>query len=348
MATIKEIAEKAGVSITTVSRVLNKDTSLSITTKKKKLIFEIADDLDYVSPKNRKISRISNLYKNITIRCVLLNTLEEELDDPYYLSIHHAVRSAANRRQVAFEEVFYRGASDLARISGAADGTIIIGSAGSCDESLISDILAERPVSVCVDFDPGVPRPDRVLADFRPSIAELVDHFIAAGHRRIGYIGGREQEVPGSPAVFQDAREALLHSALAEHGLEDEAVFLCEGGYNHENGHRLMQRLLRAGDRPTAVHVATDNMAVGAYKAIADAGLRVPDDLALVGCNDQAGAEYMNPPLSSIRVRTTLMGTAALGLALDRILEPRETGMTLSVPTTLVLRESSRAAVKEG
>lgn len=341
MATIREIAEKAGVSITTVSRVLNKDATLSISKNKKKLIFEIADDLDYKSPKNRHMARLSKALKDLSITCILLNTLEEELDDPYYLSIHHAIRSAANRRQVPLEEVFYRGTSDLNRISKHADGIIIVGSAGSCDEGLMSRILAEHPASVCVDFDPGLPRPDRVQAHFRTSVTELVAHLAGAGHRRIGYIGGREQGAPGGPVVLQDAREILFQSALAERGLWSPELFLSEGKYNHENGYLLMQRLLRVKDRPTAVHVATDNMAVGAYKAVADAGLRVPEDLALVGCNDQVGAAYMNPPLSSIRVMTTLMGVAAFGMALDRIVEPRDTGLTLSVPTTLVLRESS-------
>ena len=342
MATIREIAEKAGVSITTVSRVLNKDATLSISKNKKKLIFEIADDLDYQSPKNRRMTRMPKIFKSIRIACVLLNTLEEELDDPYYLSIHHAIRSAANRRQILLEEVSYAGASDLGRIPMNADGVIIVGSAGSCDEGLTARILAAHPVSVCVDFDPGLPMPDRVQASFRASIEELVAHFAGAGHRRIGYIGGREQGAPGGPAVLQDAREVLLQAALAERGLWDPELFLSEGGYNHENGYRLMRRLLQAERRPTAVHVATDNMAVGAYKAVADAGLRVPEDLALVGCNDQVGAAYMNPPLSSIRVMTAMMGTAALGLALDRVFEPRGTGLTLLVPTVLVLRESSQ------
>ena len=341
MATIREIAEKAGVSIATVSRVLNKDATLSISKAKKKLIFEIADDLDYQSPRNRRAARIARHFQELRVACVLLNTLDEELDDPYYLSIHHAIRAAAERRNLTLDEVLYRSPADLPRIPQAADAVIIVGSAGACDEDLAYRILAEHPASVCADFDPGLSRPDRVLPDFAPAIAGLVAHFVEAGHRRIGYLGGRELGSPGSPALLKDVKEDLFRTALAARGLWSPELFVSEGAYNHENGYRLMQRLLAAGDPPTAIHVATDNMAVGAYKAVADAGLRVPGDIALVGCNDQVGAAYMNPPLSSIHVMSALMGTAALGLALDRILEPRETGVTLAVPTSLVFRESS-------
>ena len=244
MATIREIAEKAGVSITTVSRVLSKDTSLSITQRKKKLILEIADDLNYQSPQARKIQKKATESYDLNIACVLFNTLKEELDDPYYLSIHHAIRSAATRRRVLLDEVFYGGLPDIKRISQGVDGVIVVGSAGSCDEGLVAKVLAEHPVAVCVDFDPGIPQPDRVLADFRASIAELVDHFFQAGHRRIGYVGGRERGLPGSQAVIQDAREELLRSALAERGLLAEDIFLSEGSYNHENGYQLMELLL--------------------------------------------------------------------------------------------------------
>ncbi|MBL8967817.1 MAG: LacI family DNA-binding transcriptional regulator [Spirochaetaceae bacterium] len=349
MARIKDIAARAGVSMATVSRVLNQDSTLSIGPEKRALILEVADDLEYRTPSRRRreaaaeaVAEAGMARGDAPLACLLLYSAEDELDDPYYLSIHHAVKVAAARRSLRVEELFYRSKADLAALPRVTAGLLVIGSEGACDAGLAS-YLAARSDAVAVDFDPRIAGVDAVVADFSGPVAEIAERFAAAGHARVGYVGGREKGRRGDREI-EDPRAIRFAAELAALGLYREEFFLAGGSYSPENGYRQARELLAREDRPTALFVASDNMALGVYRAAAEAGLSIPADLAVVGCNDQPGSAYMNPPLATIKVPRAAMGLAALGLATGRVLEPREVGLRILAPTEFVHRKSVGAA----
>lgn len=341
MATIKDIAARAGVSPATVSRVLNLDETLSISPEKRSLILQVADDLAYRTPKRRRADAANSIPKPEQPLCfVLLYSHEEELQDPYYLSIHHAGILAASQRGLRTEEIFYKGRRDIRTIPARTNGLIVIGSLSSTDSGL-SELLRKRK-AVCVDFDPDIPGVDAVLADYRATIARLVGLFRAAGHTRIGYIGGQELDAERREPIKDERRESFAQE-LANAGLYRKELFFEGGSYSPETGYREAQQALAAPERPTALFVASDNMALGVYRAAAEAGISIPGDLAVVACNDQAGSAYMVPELSTIRIPRAAMGAEAVSLALERSRSPREIGLKVLAPTELVLRKSFSA-----
>ena len=342
MATIYEIAQLANVSPATVSRVLNHDTTLSISSDKRFKILEIAEDLNYKTPKIRKLEK-SSLRENFgaareSIVCILLYSQEEEIDDPYYLAIHHALKIAAAKRAFRIDDIYYKKKNDLASLSLDRLGTIIIGSEGSCDISFLNFLKKEKNV-ICVDFDPDMKNIDVVCADFRKSIETIAKRFAELGILRIAYIGGKETS-PFKGKEIIDPRSAEFIEEFGKLGIYREELFRANGSYTPDNAYQLTKQLLSSAAKPEAIFVASDNMALGVYKAICETGLSIPQDIKVVSCNDQPVSAYMTPPLSTIRIPRAVMASVALSLASSRAKDPRELGVKVMVPTDVVFRKS--------
>jgi LacI family transcriptional regulator len=177
-----------------------------------------------------------------------------------------------------------------------------------------------------------------VDAQHREGAQCAVEHLVRLGHRRIATITGPLRDV-----AAHERRDGYLQGLL-DAQLPVAAEFIVEGDWTHERGYTAMQELLRVATRPSAVFVASDTMALGAIRAINEAGLRVPDDVALVSFDDLPLASYANPPLTTIRQPITGSGATAVKLLIDQI-EQRNTPVThVRLPTELVVRRSCGAA----
>jgi LacI family transcriptional regulator len=167
----------------------------------------------------------------------------------------------------------------------------------------------------------------------------VTSHLLSAGHRRIVFLGG----LPGNTAL--DARVGGYRAALAEHGLPPEAAHVVDCGLGRANGQRAMAELLKGGRDFTAVFAGDDMVAAGALRAIADAGLRVPDDVSVVGYNDIPLAADFNPPLTTVRTPAEELGREAVRIALrpaESLLSTRHV-----LGTHIVVRESVAAPPAE-
>ncbi|WP_260328498.1 substrate-binding domain-containing protein [Streptomyces sp. Ag109_O5-1] len=138
----------------------------------------------------------------------------------------------------------------------------------------------------------------------------ITGHLLSAGHRRIVFLGG----LPGNTAL--DARVAGYRAALAEYGLPEDAARVVDCGLGRSAGLRAMTELLRRERKFTAVVAGDDMVAAVALRAIADAGLRVPEDISVVGYNDIPPAEDFDPPLTAVRTPAEELGRAAVRFAL--------------------------------
>jgi len=145
--------------------------------------------------------------------------------------------------------------------------------------------------------------------DFRDAMMKLMTYLHENGHRRVGYLGGKEFYHSGKPVFdfrFQYFKEFMYFHDIFNH---DDCYF---GDLSHQDGYRLMNEALKKEERPTVFFCGNDNMAVGAYKAIYEDGLKIPEDISIVGFNDLTGSKYMVPSLTSVRVYTEYLGEASV------------------------------------
>lgn len=322
MSTIHEVAEKAGVSIATVSRVLNFDETLNVPEETKKRIFEMAEELNYTNSRKKRKPRA------LSIGIAHWYTKEQELKDPYYLSIRIAVERkcdelAIHFRRISIHDTDYKG----------LDGIIAIGKFG--EKSIKQLELYEVPI-VFIDSSPDDERYDAVLTDYKKGVQKALKYLLQSGHQEIGYIGGEEYIEKES---VQDERGETFKQFMIKHNLYRKEWHL-KGAFLPEEGYRLMKMYLQMSHYPTAYFVASDPMAIGAYKAINEAGLRIGKDISIIGFDDIYTSQFLTPSLTTVKVYTDFMGITAVETLVERIKSRREISKKILVPTKLMIRES--------
>jgi len=187
----------------------------------------------------------------------------------------------------------------------------------------------------------GVPG-DAIVVDNRDGAHKAVTHLLQLGHRRIGLITGKRDTLTG--------RERLRGylEAFKDYGLEPDEELIKDGGFTIEGGYEAAKALLSVKSRPTAVFISNNAMTIGCLKALAEARIRIPNQMAVVGFDDSEWAEFFTPPLTVVRQPTYTMGTLAGEILFQRILgtAPPERKEIVLKPE-LVIRESC-GAVERG
>ena len=324
MATIKEIAEAAGVSIATVSRVLNYDETLSVQNQTRKRIFEAAEQLDYsVKKKNRK--------HKLKIGVLYSYSLEEELEDTYYLSVRVAIEKRIEDSGHKKYQITDKDRKDNLL---SLDGIVCL---GTFSQSMVDWIESfEKPI-VFVDTVMDSEKFDSVAHDIKNAVNKVLNHLSDQGHERIAFIGGNEVDSDGKEV--KDKRLHTYRKYMARADILREA-YIKIGRYTPKYGYLLMKELLDQKERPTAVFVANDSLAIGCYKAVSEQGLKIPDDISIVGYNDISAAKYMVPPLTTARLYMEFMGQRAVDMIEERIFSGREICVQTFIPAKLIVRES--------
>jgi LacI family transcriptional regulator len=332
LATIKEIASIAEVSISTVSRVLNFDETLNVSNMTREKILKIADELEYVSSKTKKAK--NKKCKDIGI--IYWYNYEEELGDPYYLSIRLAAEKKCNENN--FNLVKLSEDSDIKDIRNV-NGIIAIGKFTS---STIEKLASANENIVFVDFSPDENRFDSVIADIGKATIRVLNYLYELGHRKIGFIGGKKLEDLSYENIYIDEKDIKYKEFMESKGIYDIEYIYQEERFTFKAGYELTKEALKSKNKLTAFFVGNDTMAVGAYKAISEAGLKVPDDISIVGFNDQPSAKYMIPSLTTIRIPSEYLGNAAVDLLLENINGSREYNKKIIIPTEFKIRESCK------
>jgi LacI family transcriptional regulator len=329
MATIKDIAQLAGVSIATVSRVLNYDTTLSVSDETKKKIFEAAEELSYKKKQARK-------QDSGRIAVLQWYTEKEELEDLYYMSIRLGVENRCRHHSLQLVKYFQDNYEEL-KGEEELQGLIAI---GKFSGRQVKELRGITKNIVFVDTSPDEEQYDSIVIDFEKATKKVLDYFIDKGHKQIGYIGGKE-EFKDKTSAIEDAREETFKRYLIEKGIFDKSV-MYNGKFSAEDGHSLMKQAIKElGDNlPTAFFAGNDSIAVGALRALLEEGIAVPERVNLIGVNDISISKYVFPTLSTVKVYTELMGETAVDTLLERI-EGRKTAKKILIATKLVIRNSS-------
>lgn len=328
MATIKDIAEKAGVSIATVSRVLNYDSSLSVTDETRKKILEVAEELSY---KKRAVRKTASS----KIAIIHWYTEKEELEDLYYLSIRYGIEQRCQQLDTQFVHYFY---NDLAEAKNEnPQGIIAIGKFSKPQVEAMAEITENI---VFTDFSPDEDRYDSIVIDFEKATRKIIDYLIENCHQSIGYIGGREAFKDGS-AEIEDIRETAFRSYMTEQNLLDEDNIYI-GAFSVNSGYSLMKRAIEEkGDNlPTAIFAGNDLIAIGCLRALHEENIPVPDRVNVIGINDISVSKYIYPALTTLKVHTELMGETAIDMMMERM-AGRKIAKKIFIATELVKRQSS-------
>lgn len=335
MATIKDIAEKAGVSQATVSRVLNLDETLSVSEDTRSRIFRIAEDLHYQKKSRKKIPQAGlDSYKIVIFEWY---TREEELDDLYYYAIRIGLERQAQELGYEIIRIFSKDDWSLMQ---EADGIIAL---GKFSPKTIQDLESYGKPLIFVDSNTLYLGHSCVTTDLEDSVIMVLDHFLEKGHEEIGLLVGQEQTADAIP-LLMDPRQRTFQQYLTAKGLYQER-FVAVGEFSTESGYQLMEQLIQGlgNDLPTAFFMASDALAVGALRSLQEHHIAVPDRVSIISFNDTSIAKYVYPALSTVTVYTEEMGKQAI-----QMLWQTFQGTQPSVPymvklaTKLTIRDSSR------
>ncbi|NIN64778.1 MAG: substrate-binding domain-containing protein [Anaerolineae bacterium] len=329
--TLEEVARLAGVSRSTVSRVMNDHPNVRPETRER--VWEAIRRSGY---QPHAIARSLVTKRTHIIGMVIPEAVTTLFTDPFFPILLRATTEECNAHGYKLMLSLFSSPADpqqelyqrLVRNS-YLDGVIVASVA--LKDPLVSDLLRDEVPFVCVGRHPSG-RVCYVDVDNVGGALMAVEHLIHLGHRRIATITGRSDMTAG-----QDRLEGY-RQALAAHGIPVEEDLIVEGDFTENSGMVGVQQLLPA--EPSALFVASDMMAIGALKALRQAGRQVPRDIALVSFDDIPLASTTEPPLTTVRQPIRRMAALAVDTLLDLIEHPGSGPRRMVLPTQLVIRES--------
>ncbi|WP_461215864.1 LacI family DNA-binding transcriptional regulator [Lacticaseibacillus sp. GG6-2] len=327
IATLKDIAKQAGVAVGTVSRVLNGDSTLSVGADTRARIFEAAEALNYTKHQR------SGTKPGGTVAIMPWYTEADENNDLYYRAIRWGVENQLSQDGYDLIRVF---PGDELPAANTLTGIIAI---GKYSPAQLANFKAFNKPLVVIDQDVLGAGVSCVVPDFSAPLTAIANYFVKTGHTRIGMLAGQEET--RDHERLNDLRPALFTSALLGAGAKQPQ--LVTGKFTTESGYETMKQALAdtpEAERPTAWFVANDPMAIGAIKALQEAGVAVPEQVRVVGFNDLAVGRFLTPALSTVHVATTEMGQTAVHLLDDLIAGVYTQPVKLTLASELVLRQS--------
>ena len=328
--TLEEVARLAGVSRSTVSRVINDHPSVREETRVR--VWEAIRKSGY---RPHAVARSLVTKRTQIVGMVIPEVVSHLFTDPFFPILLRSATEACNERGYQLMLSLFSSSADRQEIyqrlvrNAYLDGVIVASAA--LGDPLISDLLRDGVPFVCVGRSPDE-RVHSVDVDNVGGTQMAVEHLIRLGHRRIGMVTGRPDMTAG-----QDRVEGY-RQALVAHGIPVDEDLIIEGDFTEASGMAGMQRMLPA--EPSAAFMASDTMAVGALKALRQAGRRVPQDISLVSFDDIPVASATEPPLTTVRQPIGRMAVLAVEALLDLIEQPGSGPQRIVLPTQLVIRES--------
>ena len=338
MATLKELSERTGYAPATISRILTGDPGLAVSTEARKRVPEEAGRLNYAATKSRRGRAPKPLMRAAAAERL---TPAQQLEDPFYLYLRGYVEQACLDQRIALQALARRR-EGFAPPEGAVDGVVAI---GRFTRREAEDLAAVSPNVVFLNASPDESRFDSVVLNYDLGIRLAVDYLLGLGHRRVGFIGPAQRpDDRGEPAP--EIRRERFMAHMGAHGLLDTGLLVEAPMDAHSTSQALSAYLASGAPRPTAFLAASEESALGAVRAITEAGLSIPKDLSLVSFNDTPLSALVTPALTSVSTHAQEMGRAAVRLLAERAALPgrppiRTLPVKVVVPPSLVVRESA-------
>lgn len=327
MATIKDIASDAGVSATTVSRVLNNDPKIAVSSETRNKIFSSAQKLGYHKKSVRPQSGTVALFYWISDK--------EELEDIYFKSIRLELEKQAKLRNIVIRK--YKLEDGIKAIDPQTSAFFAI---GHFKREELNHIHSITPNGIFIDSSPDETLFDSVTSNFPLMIRQMVDYFTAQGHKKIGFIGGCDYE--NRYVKRMDTRERAFRDVTREHSILDEKWIFITDTFSVNDGYQIAKQAIEqyGNDLPTAFCVASDPIAIGALQAFNEKGWLIPQRVSFFSINNISVAKYVSPPLTTFHIDIPLICETAFDLWEDRLKTNRTLTKSVMISGYPVFRKS--------
>jgi LacI family transcriptional regulator len=326
---ISEIAKRANVSTATVSRTLNQSGPVKAGTARK--VWRAVTELNYY-PNSHARALVSG-------RSRLIGLIVSDITNPFFPELIRTFEGLASQQQ--YDVLLTSTDYDTTRMTAClrrmlerkVDGVAMMTS--EMDAGLIKELSKRNVPIVFMDVGQMGPRMSHVSIDYGNGVRQAVDHVVQLAHKHVAFITG-----PLELHSARTRRQAFV-DGLRHHGVTLDRKLIREGTHTAEGGEKAMRELLKLSRLPTAVVCSNDWTAIGALHAIHAAGLRVPEDISLVGFDDIPLSSYITPSLTTVRMSARDVGSTAFQALFSLIGEAHVEGDVYQVGTKLVIREST-------
>ncbi|MDQ0230782.1 LacI family DNA-binding transcriptional regulator [Metabacillus malikii] len=330
--TIKDIAKMAGVSPGTVSKIINNYSGISEKTKRK--VLDIIGETGYQPTFSAKslATKKSNL-----IGLIYAGKVNVEITHPFFNEVVTTFKKTIGKLgydiiMFSNEQFYQDNGSYIARCNHFhVDGCLII--AGDNVEDAIYELDESEIPCMGIDLKLKGPNSSFVMTENYALSSKVIQHFYLHSIRDIAFIGGRKDS---SITIY---REQGYIQAMQQLGLEIRDEWIQHGDYFEESGYEAMKRILDTKMYPKAVFAVSDMMAFGAIRAIKDSGMRVPEDIRVIGCDDIEACRFSSPQLSTIQQDKDRLGKLAANM-LNDLISGNSQLSPVFVDSELIIRES--------
>ena len=341
--TLKDIAKRANLSISTVSRVINNDQTKPASRETQEKVWKIVRELGYVPNQNaRRLVKGQEQGKNLktkTIGCIFTST-KDTYNDPFFSLIARGVQIEAAERGYVLGYSF--SSTDMTHsalynniTSTPVDGAVVMGRFNKDFLEFLKNNIKNLVYAGLNYVNGGF---DEVICDAYKAAICAVEHLISLGHKKIGYIGSAAE--PENNGIINEHRFEGFKAAMEKHGLEINESFVRKIELSTMEGYMAMKDMLESKELPSAIFCANDSVAIGAMKAIHEKGLKIPNDMAIIGIDDINMSSFVQPALTTIHVPKIELGRFAAKILIDRIEGGHELPVRVDLPFELKIRES--------
>ncbi len=325
-ASIKDVAIKSGVSVATVSHVINNTRFVADSTREK--ILAAMEELKYV-PNSMARSLRTNKTKTVAL-------LIPDISNFFFTEVAEAIESVLSEKGYSLflcntgENISLEKKQMMLMSSQLVSGIIIAPTSRDFDyRSMYADV--NYPM-VFIDRKTNKLQADVVAVDGRTATYNAVSNLISKGHKRIGYVAGRDG------LSTTDERLLGYLEAIEQNGIPIDEKLIKRGDSKNGSGYQLTEELLKTD--ATAIFVSNNLMAVGAIKCLSNEKISIPERMAIIGFDDYNWSTITNPPLSTIKQPVAKLGAMAAELVLKRIENPEGPYIEYNLPAEFILRKS--------
>ncbi|MBU8851514.1 LacI family transcriptional regulator [Priestia megaterium] len=330
MPTIYDVAKLSGLSKTTVSRVINNHSYVS--EEKKNRVLKAMKELNYTpNPSARKLrGQVTTTIGVIVPKIInpFFSYLVDSIEQVAYKKGYHVLIFQSNEDKE--KELAFLNLLKTKQVDG------IIMTSIENDWSLIEPFTEYGPILLCNEYVNNANVPIVRLNQYKGAYIG-VKHLLEKGHRKIGYCTGGLFAEEGK----DKDRNQGYQKALQEAGIQPDPKWIFVNQHSIEDGKQVVKKILSMEDRPTAIFTGSDEIAGGMMIEAKESGLSIPNDLAIIGFDDQPLAQMLDPKLTTIRQPIDQMGIKAMEILIDMLNDSESTVETFELPIELVVRSST-------
>lgn len=327
MATIRDVAKKAKVSPSTVSRLLNDDETLNVTTDTRTRVFNAVKELDY------KKTRNASVQASCTIGILQWVSPIQEIEDNYYLLLRQGIENYCSKNKINVVRAFKTDINYIDALKNV-DGIITIG------KFTKHEIIEFKELSKnLVVLDMPISNNDitSISLDFESAVNTAMDYLYSLGHRKIGFLGGKEYLSDGT--LFEDKRKEFFTKFCKKNNIDFKKYSL-ENVFSADSGYSMIEDLINCSSIPSAFFCASDPIAIGAIRALEEFGYKIPEEISIIGFNNTNSTLYTRPPLTTMHAPAYEMGKYGGVICHNMIKNTLSTNLKIMLPCQIEIRSS--------